>query len=278
MRFLVPAPWSLQARSFRCNTDDGWHGGATPAGPRGGAVARPCAAAAGRGLAGPGQGGRPGEPIVTRRHTVPLVGPLSPPHTHIQPTHPRTHAHHRCRCRHRHNHYATTSTATLTSQSFFLSKNFPLLFPADHPLSSLPFPTLQPQFMVVLADFLRNTAAPAESRQQAGLQLKNCLSSKDDHQHEVLQEQWRNIAVAHRQHIKQSVRSTPQFPPFPPSPSACCRSVYPRGVPCMLLWGDGVSPPALLSKLTLWLVPLLAGFGNARDRGNGKVHHSAGHS
>ena len=74
MRFLVPAPWSLQARSFRCNTDDGWHGGATPAGPRSGAVARPCAAAAGRGLAGPGQGGRPGEPIVTRRHTVPLVG------------------------------------------------------------------------------------------------------------------------------------------------------------------------------------------------------------
>jgi importin subunit beta-1 len=65
-----------------------------------------------------------------------------------------------------------------------------------------------PQFMVVLADFLRNTAAPAESRQQAGLQLKNCLSSKDDHQHEVLQEQWRNIAVAHRQHIKQSALAT----------------------------------------------------------------------
>lgn len=65
-----------------------------------------------------------------------------------------------------------------------------------------------PGFMVALADFMRNGAAPQESRQQAGLQLKNCLYSKDVRQQMHLQDCWRNIRAEQRMHIKNAALET----------------------------------------------------------------------
>ncbi len=62
-------------------------------------------------------------------------------------------------------------------------------------------------FMAMLATELGNAANQPVMRQQAGLQLKNCLASREDgvtEQHEAL---WLNADPAARAHIKAAVMS-----------------------------------------------------------------------
>eukprot|EP00053_Salpingoeca_punica_P019522 m.198216 g.198216 ORF g.198216 m.198216 type:complete len:874 (-) comp17673_c0_seq1:2360-4981(-) len=59
-----------------------------------------------------------------------------------------------------------------------------------------------PNFMLALASELRNTERPIISRQQAGIQLKNCLVSKDDTVREQKSAAWCNFDPNVRNNIK----------------------------------------------------------------------------
>lgn len=65
-----------------------------------------------------------------------------------------------------------------------------------------------PNFLVALVNELKNPARSPQVRQQAGLQLKNALTSKEETVAEAKAALWRSFDEALRTHIKQSAMAT----------------------------------------------------------------------
>lgn len=62
--------------------------------------------------------------------------------------------------------------------------------------------------MAQLATALQNTENQAHIRQQAGIQLKNCLTGQHDTVRDEDRDNWVNVPEAARNHIKNAVVST----------------------------------------------------------------------
>ena len=80
----------------------------------------------------------------------------------------------------------------------------------------------QPELLKTLSDILANVANSSVSRRQAGLQLKNRLTSNDDIVKQTYQERWLAIPDEIRAYIKNNILTALGTESYRPSAAAQC--------------------------------------------------------
>ena len=81
---------------------------------------------------------------------------------------------------------------------------------------------LQPELLKTLSDILANVANSSVARRQAGLQLKNRLTSNDDIVKQTYQERWLAIPDEIRAYIKNNILTALGTESYRPSAAAQC--------------------------------------------------------